>query len=139
MADYRGTCVSLIREMMLYAWKTLIGSKARDRGDPLQVPVKKNDHAIDACRYFFTMMPDLTPDIYDKTGDEIHFDPGTIYDTLARMAEFQESGVATGLHKPLTAAEVHAQAKGLVEDDISTWTTVSSGPAYGGFSNLEGD
>lgn len=132
------TCEPLIRELMLYSWKTDVSSKTRDRHDPHQVPIKKNDHATDACRYFFTMMPDLTPEFYDNSDDEIHFDPGTIYDTLAMMVEFQEGANSQELYRPLTKDNVHAQAKG-VRYDPREWTTVSSGPAYSGFSNLEGD
>ena len=107
----------------------------RDRTDPSPEPMKKNDHAIDACRYFFTMMPDLQP----EPGEEIQkrdFDPGTIYDTLARMAERPVPGKDPWFHTPPTEAQIHASLKNISPED---WTVTSSRMAMSGFDNLEGD
>lgn len=54
-------CENLIREMQKYRWKTWSNKKSERDNNPYDVPHKKDDHAIDGCRYFFTMMPDLKP------------------------------------------------------------------------------
>lgn len=65
-------CVNLIREMKLLRWKTYISPKMRDRVNKFEVPVKKNDHAPDALRYFLMSRPD-TADLGPKPGP---FEPG---------------------------------------------------------------
>jgi phage terminase large subunit-like protein len=129
------SCRSLVREMMLYSWKVAISNKVRDRTDPSPEPMKKNDHAIDACRYFFTMMPDLLPEPGDTT-PRLSFDPGTIYDTIARMAERPVPGKDNWFHTPPTEAQVHAANRNISPED---WTITSSQMAMSGFDNLEGD
>ncbi len=52
-------CVNLIRELKRYRWKTWASAKLRDANNPLEEPHKKNDHACDSARYFFSFMPDL--------------------------------------------------------------------------------
>lgn len=46
-------CKRTIREMNLYRVKEQ-GEKVADRADPKEEPRKKDDHAMDALRYFFT-------------------------------------------------------------------------------------
>lgn len=46
-------CVNTIKEMNLYRVKEQ-GDKAAERADPREEPRKKDDHAMDALRYFFT-------------------------------------------------------------------------------------
>lgn len=52
-------CVNLIREMRHYRWKTYLSPKMRDRNNALDEPLKKNDHACDALRYFLMSRPDI--------------------------------------------------------------------------------
>jgi len=54
-------CANLITEMRKYRWKTYASRKSSFENNKLEQPHKKDDHAIDSCRYFFTMMPDLAP------------------------------------------------------------------------------
>lgn len=54
-------CENLIREIPKYRWKTWSNKKSERDNNPYDVPHKKDDHAIDSARYFFTLMPDLTP------------------------------------------------------------------------------
>lgn len=55
------SCPNLIREIQKYRWKTWASKKAERANNPFDVPHKKDDHACDSSRYFFTIMPDLTP------------------------------------------------------------------------------
>jgi len=54
-------CVNLIREIQKYRWKTWASKKSERSNNKFDVPHKKDDHAVDSARYFFTLMPDLTP------------------------------------------------------------------------------
>ncbi|SRR6266498_506676 len=54
-------CVNLLAELPKYRWKTWSNKKSERENNPYDVPHKKDDHACDAARYFFTIMPDLTP------------------------------------------------------------------------------
>lgn len=54
-------CENLIWEIKKYRWKTWQNKKSERENNPYDVPHKKDDHACDALRYFFTIMPDLTP------------------------------------------------------------------------------
>jgi phage terminase large subunit-like protein len=54
-------CTNLIREMQRLRWKTYASKKmANDRNKQDEIH-KKNDHAPDSARYFFTFLPDLRP------------------------------------------------------------------------------
>ncbi len=53
-------CTNLIFELQRYRWKTWATAKLRDKNNPMEEPHKKNDHAVDSSRYFFSFMPDLT-------------------------------------------------------------------------------
>lgn len=54
-------CPNLLREIRQYRWKTYTSPKQEDLNNKREEPHKKNDHAIDSCRYLFTFMPDLKP------------------------------------------------------------------------------
>lgn len=54
-------CPNLIREIQKYRWKTWSNKKSERQNNKFDVPHKKDDHACDSARYFFTIMPDLTP------------------------------------------------------------------------------
>lgn len=51
-------CANLIKEMRHYRWKTFASPRMRDRLNRFEVPLKKNDHACDALRYFLMSRPD---------------------------------------------------------------------------------
>lgn len=53
-------CVNLIREMRTYSFKTYASPKIADRSNLLDIPMKKNDHAVDAEGYFFNFMPRIS-------------------------------------------------------------------------------
>lgn len=54
-------CPNLIREMKLLRWARWATKKGEAENNAKDAIHKKNDHAADAIRYFFTFMPDLTP------------------------------------------------------------------------------
>lgn len=55
-------CFNLINEMKKLRWKTYTGRKLQFENNKREEIHKKDDHACDSARYFFTFMPDLTPD-----------------------------------------------------------------------------
>lgn len=54
-------CVNLIKELKKLRWQTYQSKKLGHRLNPQEAIAKKDDHGFDACRYFFTLMPDLGP------------------------------------------------------------------------------
>jgi hypothetical protein len=55
------SCVNLIREMKLLRWATYATKKMQYENNKQEKIHKKDDHAPDSARYFFTFMPDLSP------------------------------------------------------------------------------
>jgi phage terminase large subunit-like protein len=62
------SCVNLIREMKLLRWATFASKKMQYENNKQEKIHKKDDHAPDSARYFFTFMPDLSPDSPPATG-----------------------------------------------------------------------
>lgn len=62
-------CPNLIKEMRKYKRAQYATSKLREKNNPKEEPQKKDDHAIDSTRYFFSYMPDL--DVKAPTPDAI--------------------------------------------------------------------
>lgn len=60
-------CPNLINEMQRLRWKTWASKKMANRNNKYDQIHKKDDHACDSARYFFTIMPDLTPVRLDTT------------------------------------------------------------------------
>lgn len=52
-------CYNLRRELQRVRWKTYETAKKRHDNNPREEIHKKNDHAPDSARYFFSMMPEL--------------------------------------------------------------------------------
>lgn len=55
-------CPNTIKEFRSYSFKIYNSAKIADRNNPREEPNKKRDHTPDSARYFFTLMPYLTPD-----------------------------------------------------------------------------
>lgn len=53
-------CPNLLREMRRYRWKTRESKKLQEKHGNYDEPHKKDDHAVDAARYFFMSMPELS-------------------------------------------------------------------------------
>lgn len=79
-------CPNLLRELRKYKWKTYNNAKTKDQNNKREEPQKKDDHAIDSCRYMFSLMPDLVPlpenkiKRVDKKQFVEMFTPGTTVD-----------------------------------------------------------
>lgn len=54
-------CVNLIGEMKKLRWATYNSKKLQYQKNKQESIHKKDDHACDSARYFFSFMPDLTP------------------------------------------------------------------------------
>lgn len=54
-------CTNLIWEMKRLRWATYSSRKLQMENNKKDAIHKKDDHACDSARYFFTFMPDLTP------------------------------------------------------------------------------
>lgn len=52
-------CGNLIREIQRYRWKTWASRRQQDQNNAYDEPHKKDDHAMDDVRYFFSFMPEL--------------------------------------------------------------------------------
>lgn len=63
------SCANLIREMQRLRWKTWSSKKQASQNNPYDQIHKKDDHACDAARYFFSFMPELKPDILLPNSD----------------------------------------------------------------------
>lgn len=55
-------CTNLIAEMSKLRWQTFSSRKMQYENNKQEKIKKKDDHACDSARYFFSMMPDLTPE-----------------------------------------------------------------------------
>jgi hypothetical protein len=65
-------CDALINEMLRLRWKTWQNRKMAYENNKHEQIHKKDDHACDSTRYFFTLMPDLTPlETEDNTSKEL--------------------------------------------------------------------
>jgi phage terminase large subunit-like protein len=62
------SCVNLIREMKLLRWATYASRKMQYENNKHEKIHKKDDHAPDSARYFFSFMPDLTPFVDEPQG-----------------------------------------------------------------------
>lgn len=60
MLKVTADCTNLVRQMQRYRWRTAISARTRERINPYEEPVKKDDHAVDALRYFVMSRPDLS-------------------------------------------------------------------------------
>lgn len=54
-------CANLIREIQRLRWKTWSSKKQQSQNNPYDQIHKKDDHACDSARYFFSFMPELAP------------------------------------------------------------------------------
>jgi phage terminase large subunit-like protein len=62
-------CVNLIRELLKLRWKTYESKKLDEKNNRREEIHKKDDHACDSSRYFFTLLPDLRPSIQQRVSN----------------------------------------------------------------------
>lgn len=79
-------CPNLIREMRSYKRSQYSTSKMREKHNKKEEPQKKNDHAIDSTRYFYSYMPELI-------AEEVKKGPSLNRDQIASMM-----GAGTTMH-----------------------------------------
>lgn len=82
----KSRCPDLIKEMKRLHWKTYASSKLNDSTNKREEVHKKDDHAFDSSRYFFTMMPDLSPEEIWHLDDNKEIRLKTFTETLVDMA-----------------------------------------------------
>lgn len=86
-------CPNLVREMKRLHWRTYSSSKANDVNNRQEEVHKKDDHAFDSARYFFTLLPDLAPEEVWHA-KEVIAKPHSYFDTLVEMEKFKADGWA---------------------------------------------
>ena len=77
-------CPNLTRELRQLHWDYYLSGKLEDANNVKETIHKKDDHAPDAARYFFTFLPDLSPKGLDmlKPIQERDIPVGTIWDMI---------------------------------------------------------
>lgn len=93
-------CPNLLRELSRLRWKTWAGRRAQFENNKFDQIHKKDDHAFDSARYFFTCLPSLKPTLeaqeelkLDRSGT-IRYDEALIQQTRGRASRSQ------GWHAP---------------------------------------
>lgn len=61
-------CANLIREIQRLRWKTWASKKQQSQNNPYDQIHKKDDHACDSARYFFSFLPELRQKISPPNG-----------------------------------------------------------------------
>lgn len=65
-------CVNLIKELPQYRWAKYSSSKLAQRKNPQEMPVKKDDHSLDAVRYGIMSRPQLVNSIPLPVGNVLN-------------------------------------------------------------------
>ena len=100
-------CVNLINELSKLRWRTWASSKMAYQNNKHDAIHKKDDHACDSLRYFFTVLPDLTP-------VEVGAVPGSILEKLRGL----EGGGDIGTYDTLLI-KAHEQTIWKSSDDFA--------------------
>ena len=109
-------CANYIAEMQKLRWKTFASKKMVFNNNPQEQVHKKDDHACDSARYFFSFLPVLAPTMF-KDQDEPPKEPGpndraglNIYNdidsVLAKMGKSQVSVDTNGRGQTTWSNEV---------------------------------
>lgn len=90
-------CTSYIGEMERLRWKTFASKKMQYNNNAQEQIHKKDDHACDSARYFFSFLPDLAPHLFADKSESIPEPPkdkpagkpvyGSIDEVLAQMGK----------------------------------------------------
>lgn len=81
-------CVNLIAEMKKLRWASYESAKRSDDMNRQETVHKKDDHAFDSTRYFFTFMPELAPSL-DEVIETYQKETGTIMSYEQVMAALE--------------------------------------------------
>lgn len=110
----RSECPNTIKELRKLHWSTYSSGKLNDRSNKKEEVHKKDDHAFDSSRYFFTMMPDLAPDeVWKPEGSNKPLRMRTYVETLNDMNNFDTGSVAS------VAQSWNTIATGFSEEELS--------------------
>lgn len=86
------TCTNLLDEIAQYKWQenpVSVQGKANDK----EKPVKHNDHAVDALRYFIMTCPEATPKVVDPIAHLAHGSiERALYNDIARLKRPSSGG-----------------------------------------------
>lgn len=89
-------CVNLIKEIKRLRWATHATKQGQYNNNPQEKIHKKDDHACDSARYFFSFMPTLEGPVAEVSKKELDRSSGQRYDeVLARMASPTDSNGPT--------------------------------------------
>ena len=64
-------CTNLVRELGRLHWATYASKNMQQNKNPQENVHKKDDHAFDSSRYFFTLMPDLSPEAIEQARTQL--------------------------------------------------------------------
>lgn len=77
-------CVNGLKEMRKYRRADFATARLREKNNKKETPMKKDDHWIDSCRYFFSFMPDFNP----KTEKVTEWRPNLMDAPVRRVRNF---------------------------------------------------
>lgn len=82
-------CPHLIREMKQLHWEYYTSPRMEDANNVRETIHKKDDHAPDALRYFFTFLPEISPSGLDMLHAPVQNrqTPGTIWEMIQNVQE----------------------------------------------------
>lgn len=106
-------CANLIREISRLRWKTWASKKQQNQNNPYDQIHKKDDHACDECRYFFSFMPELRQTITKKLPEALP----QIGGTSAKHPGFGDWNTDPNLN-PRVLAERQTSWKVVLNDDF---------------------
>lgn len=107
-----GNCTNLIKEMKKLRWATFQSKKSQFENNKQEKIHKKDDHACDSARYFFSFMPDLSPPESD--------------DSMAKMAQKSHQntiGAKDGYNASAGSWDALIAAQKPKEDSAQQWET----------------
>jgi phage terminase large subunit-like protein len=80
-------CIFLISEMKKLRWETFSSRKMQYENNKHEKIHKKDDHACDSARYFFSCMPDLTPpEIENRNLNQLVVQHSALIGSVPRVA-----------------------------------------------------
>lgn len=105
-------CPNLQKELRKYRRDQFSTSKMREKNNKKETPVKKDDHAIDSCRYFFSYMPDLNIELeskkprIDKAAIATLMEAGSTYNpAVPRNVDYNLGGYSQSFANPVVHDE----------------------------------
>jgi hypothetical protein len=98
-------CPNLIRELKKLRYASYANSARAYDTNKQEIVHKKDDHGFDSCRYFSTLMPDLTP-IEGAVQEERETRTISYQDMMARLANDPDTQFVDSVEDPNWETEV---------------------------------